>query len=140
MDLRLDIERRKKYSSKERDHKRDGVRDSDSHGSSRERSSEKFTKYHKKSKYGLVIWFYVLRASSLPNVLSRPSNLQLWGTEFLVMHVILNMYQKTCLNMDLVGAGVLMAIKLYDFLNKFSTQFKQLNTLVWFHYPVVWSS
>nr|XP_023677018.1 thyroid hormone receptor-associated protein 3 isoform X2 [Paramormyrops kingsleyae] len=50
MDLRLDIERRKKYSSKEREHKRDGVRDSDSHGSSRERSSEKFTKYHKKSK------------------------------------------------------------------------------------------
>ncbi|XP_018582505.1 thyroid hormone receptor-associated protein 3 isoform X2 [Scleropages formosus] len=51
MDLRLDIERRKKYSGKEHDHKRDAGRDSgDSPGSSRERSTEKFTKYHKKSK------------------------------------------------------------------------------------------
>ncbi|KAJ8340837.1 hypothetical protein SKAU_G00331280 [Synaphobranchus kaupii] len=51
MDLRLDIERRKKYSSKERDHKREAARDSaDSHASSRERSSEKYSKHHKKSK------------------------------------------------------------------------------------------
>ncbi|KAG9334219.1 hypothetical protein JZ751_008467 [Albula glossodonta] len=51
LDLRLDIERRKKYSSKERDHKRDASRDSaDSRGSSRERSTEKYSKHHKKSK------------------------------------------------------------------------------------------
>ncbi|XP_036394247.1 thyroid hormone receptor-associated protein 3 isoform X3 [Megalops cyprinoides] len=51
MDLRLDIERRKKYSSKERDHKRDGGRDSaDSRASSRERSTEKSSKHHKKAK------------------------------------------------------------------------------------------
>ncbi|XP_015204189.1 thyroid hormone receptor-associated protein 3 isoform X2 [Lepisosteus oculatus] len=53
MDLRLDIERRKKYSSKEREHKRDGMRDSgESRGSSlsRERSTEKSSKHHKKTK------------------------------------------------------------------------------------------
>ncbi|KAJ8405067.1 hypothetical protein AAFF_G00329880 [Aldrovandia affinis] len=51
MDLRLDIERRKKYSSKERDHKREHAKDSaESRGSSRERSSEKYCKQHKKSK------------------------------------------------------------------------------------------
>ncbi|XP_066573491.1 thyroid hormone receptor-associated protein 3 isoform X2 [Amia ocellicauda] len=53
MDLRLDIERRKKYSSKEREHKRDAIRDSgESRGSSvsRERSTEKSSKHHKKTK------------------------------------------------------------------------------------------
>lgn len=52
MDLRLDIERRKKYSSHERDPgSQDRGRDTgDSPDSSRERS-EKFSKRHKKSKY-----------------------------------------------------------------------------------------
>lgn len=51
MDLRLDIERRKKYSSHERDYNQDRERDTgDSPDSSRERS-EKFSKRHKKSKY-----------------------------------------------------------------------------------------
>ncbi|XP_064205970.1 thyroid hormone receptor-associated protein 3 isoform X2 [Anguilla rostrata] len=51
VDLRLDIERRKKYSGKEPDLKRERSRDSaDSRGSSRERSSEKYSKHHKKSK------------------------------------------------------------------------------------------
>ncbi|XP_014352819.1 thyroid hormone receptor-associated protein 3 isoform X2 [Latimeria chalumnae] len=51
VDLRLDIERRKKY--KERDHKRDGSRESvDSRDSSqsRERSTEKAQREHKESK------------------------------------------------------------------------------------------
>ncbi|XP_039596409.1 thyroid hormone receptor-associated protein 3 isoform X2 [Polypterus senegalus] len=53
VDLRLDIERRKKYPSKEQDSKREGLRDSEeSHESSisRERSSEKPKKSHKASK------------------------------------------------------------------------------------------
>ncbi|XP_041725596.1 thyroid hormone receptor-associated protein 3-like isoform X2 [Coregonus clupeaformis] len=51
MDLRLDIERRKKYSTRERDYKQDGGRDSgDSPEASRERSAEKSSKHHKKSK------------------------------------------------------------------------------------------
>ena len=52
MDLRLDIERRKKYSTRERDYKQDGGRDSgDSPEASMERSTEKSSKHHKKSKY-----------------------------------------------------------------------------------------
>lgn len=52
MDLRLDIERRKKYSTNERDYNQDRGRDTgDSPDSSRERSVEKFSKRHKKSKY-----------------------------------------------------------------------------------------
>jgi thyroid hormone receptor-associated protein 3 len=52
MDLRLDIERRKKYSTRESDYKQDRGRDSgDSPEASRERSAEKSSKHHKKSKY-----------------------------------------------------------------------------------------
>lgn len=52
MDLRLDIERRKKYSTHERDFNQDRGRDmEDSPDSSRERSVETFSKCHKKSKY-----------------------------------------------------------------------------------------
>lgn len=52
MDLRLDIERRKKYSTHERDYNQDRGRDmGDSLDSSRERSEEKFAKCHKRSKY-----------------------------------------------------------------------------------------
>lgn len=52
MDLRLDIERRKKYSSHERDYTQDRGRDmGHSPDSSRERSGEKFSKCHKRSKY-----------------------------------------------------------------------------------------
>lgn len=52
MDLRLDIERRKKYSTHERYYNEDQGRDAgDSPDSSRERSVENFHKYHKKSKY-----------------------------------------------------------------------------------------
>lgn len=52
MDLRLDIERRKKYSTHERDYNHDRGRDmGDSPDSSRERSDEKFSKSHEKSKY-----------------------------------------------------------------------------------------
>lgn len=52
MDLRLDIERRKRFSGKERDFKREGGRSpGGSRGPSRERSSEKSGKHHKKSKY-----------------------------------------------------------------------------------------
>ncbi|XP_070823123.1 thyroid hormone receptor-associated protein 3 isoform X2 [Chaetodon trifascialis] len=51
MDLRLDIERRKKYSTHERDYNQDRGRDTaDSPDSSRERSVEKFSKCHEKSK------------------------------------------------------------------------------------------
>uniref|UniRef100_A0A667ZLC8 Thyroid hormone receptor associated protein 3b n=1 Tax=Myripristis murdjan TaxID=586833 RepID=A0A667ZLC8_9TELE len=50
MDLRLDIERRKRFG-KEREFKRDGGKSSGgSRGPSRERSSEKSAKHHKKSK------------------------------------------------------------------------------------------
>lgn len=52
MDLRLDIERRKKYSTHERYYNQDQGRDvGDSPESSKERSVENFHKYHKKSKY-----------------------------------------------------------------------------------------
>lgn len=52
MDLRLDIERRKRFAGKERDYKREGGRSpGGSRGPSRERSSEKTGKHHKKSKY-----------------------------------------------------------------------------------------
>uniref|UniRef100_A0A3Q3KY36 Thyroid hormone receptor associated protein 3b n=1 Tax=Mastacembelus armatus TaxID=205130 RepID=A0A3Q3KY36_9TELE len=51
MDLRLDIERRKRFAGKERDYKREGGRSpGGSRGPSRERSSEKSGKHHKKSK------------------------------------------------------------------------------------------
>ncbi|XP_014871443.1 thyroid hormone receptor-associated protein 3b [Poecilia latipinna] len=51
MDLRLDIERRKRFAGKERDYKRDGGRSpAGSRGPSRERSSDKSGKHHKKSK------------------------------------------------------------------------------------------
>ncbi|XP_051811342.1 thyroid hormone receptor-associated protein 3b isoform X1 [Acanthochromis polyacanthus] len=53
MDLRLDIERRKRFAGKERDYKREGGRSpGGSRGPSRERSSEKSGKHHKKSKKG----------------------------------------------------------------------------------------
>ncbi|KAF7667263.1 hypothetical protein LDENG_00070030 [Lucifuga dentata] len=53
MDLRLDIERRKRFAGKEREYKRDGARSpGGSRGPSRERSSDKSTKHHKKSKKG----------------------------------------------------------------------------------------
>ncbi|XP_067351875.1 thyroid hormone receptor-associated protein 3b isoform X2 [Channa argus] len=53
MDLRLDIERRKRFAGKERDFKREGGRSpAGSRGPSRERSSEKSGKHHKKSKKG----------------------------------------------------------------------------------------
>lgn len=52
MDLRLDIERRKRFAGKDRDYKREGGRSpGGSRGPSRERSSEKSGKHHKKSKY-----------------------------------------------------------------------------------------
>lgn len=51
-DLRLDIERRKKYSTHERDHDQDRGRDTgETPDSSRERSVGKLSKNHKKSKY-----------------------------------------------------------------------------------------
>lgn len=51
MDLRLDIERRKKYCSHER-HNQDRERDmGDSQDSNRERSMERFSKFHERSKY-----------------------------------------------------------------------------------------
>jgi len=50
MDLRLDIERRKRFAGKES--KREGGRSpGGSRGASREKSSEKSGKHHKKSKY-----------------------------------------------------------------------------------------
>ncbi|XP_038580195.1 thyroid hormone receptor-associated protein 3b isoform X3 [Micropterus salmoides] len=53
MDLRLDIERRKRFAGKERDYKREGGRSpGGSRGPSREKSSEKSGKHHKKSKKG----------------------------------------------------------------------------------------
>lgn len=52
MDLRLDIERRKKYSTHERDFTQDRGRDmGDSPDPSRERSVEKYPKCRKRSKY-----------------------------------------------------------------------------------------
>lgn len=52
MDLRLDIERRKKYSTHERVYNQDRGGDiEDSPDSSRERCVEKFSKCHEKSKY-----------------------------------------------------------------------------------------
>lgn len=51
MDLRLDIERRKKYSTHERDNNQSRGRDvGDSPNSSRERSVEKFSKCHRRSE------------------------------------------------------------------------------------------
>ncbi|XP_042345670.1 thyroid hormone receptor-associated protein 3 isoform X2 [Plectropomus leopardus] len=51
MDLRLDIERRKKYSTHDRDYAQDQGRDmGDSPDSNRERTEEKFTKCREKSK------------------------------------------------------------------------------------------
>lgn len=51
-DLRLDIERRKKYSSHERDYNHDRGGDTgDSPDSSREITVEKSAKHRKKSKY-----------------------------------------------------------------------------------------
>lgn len=51
MDLRLDIERRKKYSTHDRDYNQDRGRDmGDSPDSDRERSVDKFSKSHERSK------------------------------------------------------------------------------------------
>lgn len=51
MDLRQDIERRKRFAGKEREFKQEGGKGSGgSRGPSRERSSEKSAKHHKKSK------------------------------------------------------------------------------------------
>lgn len=50
MDLRLDIERRKRFAGKESEHRRDGGSPGGSRGLSRDRSSDKSTKLHKKSK------------------------------------------------------------------------------------------
>uniref|UniRef100_A0A7N6B7D3 Thyroid hormone receptor associated protein 3b n=1 Tax=Anabas testudineus TaxID=64144 RepID=A0A7N6B7D3_ANATE len=53
MDLRLDIERRKRFAGKERDCRREAGRSpGGSRGPSRERSCEKSGKHHKKSKKG----------------------------------------------------------------------------------------
>lgn len=62
-DLRLDIERRKKYSTHERDFNQDHGKDmDDSPDSSRDRSVEKYSKCHKKSKYvqlySILLLFY----------------------------------------------------------------------------------
>ena len=52
LDLRLDIERRKKYLAREGDFNQDGARDiRETPDSSRERPLEKSSKHHKKSKY-----------------------------------------------------------------------------------------
>lgn len=57
MDLRLDIERRKKYSTYERDYNQDRERTlGDSSDFSRERSEEKLSKYGKRSKYVKLLW------------------------------------------------------------------------------------
>lgn len=54
LDLRLDIERRKKYCTQER-HYRDREKDmGDSHDSDTERSVEKFSKCNERSKYVLL--------------------------------------------------------------------------------------
>uniref|UniRef100_A0A8C7ZMR2 Thyroid hormone receptor associated protein 3b n=1 Tax=Oryzias sinensis TaxID=183150 RepID=A0A8C7ZMR2_9TELE len=51
MDLRLDIERRKRFAGRERDYKREGGRSPEgSRGPSREQSTEKSGKHQKKSK------------------------------------------------------------------------------------------
>lgn len=56
MDLRLDIERRKRFAGKERDYRREGGKSpGGSRGPSRERSCEKSGKHHKKSKYVLSL-------------------------------------------------------------------------------------
>lgn len=52
MDLRLDIERRKRFAGREREDKRSP---GGSRGPSRDRSSEKSGKRHKKSKYVCLI-------------------------------------------------------------------------------------
>lgn len=65
MDLRLDIERRKRFAGKERDFKREGARSpGGSQGLSRERSSEKSGKHHKKSKF-VVIYLTQIHNSSI---------------------------------------------------------------------------
>lgn len=52
MDLRVDIERRKKYCSHETHYNQDRERDmEDSQDSNRERLVEKFSKCHERSKY-----------------------------------------------------------------------------------------
>ena len=61
MDLRLDIERRKKYSSHDREYKQDRGRDvGESPDSSRGRSLDKFSKSRKRSKY-VQLPCYVLK-------------------------------------------------------------------------------
>lgn len=52
MDLRLDIERRKRFAGREREDKRSPA---GSRGPSRDRSSEKSGKRHKKSKYACLL-------------------------------------------------------------------------------------
>lgn len=59
MDLRLDIERRKRFAGREREDKRSP---GGSRGPSRDRSSEKSGKRHKKSKYVSFISISVNRA------------------------------------------------------------------------------
>lgn len=58
MDLRLDIERRKRFAGREREDKRSP---GGSRGPSRDRSSEKSGKRHKKSKY---VCFITLSANT----------------------------------------------------------------------------
>lgn len=71
MDLRLDIEWRKKYSSHERDYNQNRGRDKgDSPDSSTERSVENLSKCRKKSKYvwlPYVLYFLRLSAITLNN-------------------------------------------------------------------------
>lgn len=73
MDLRLDIERRKKYSTHPSDYNQDRGRDTgDSPDSSRERSVEKFSKCHEKSKYvqlPYAFYFFKLSINMLNTVL-----------------------------------------------------------------------
>ena len=65
MDLRLDIERRKRFAGKDRDYKREGARSpGGSRGPSRERSSEKSGKHHKKSKYVRTVLSVFFRDST----------------------------------------------------------------------------
>lgn len=61
MDLRLDIERRKRFAGREREDKRSP---GGSRGPSRDRSSEKSGKRHKKSKYVCFISLLLIHQCS----------------------------------------------------------------------------
>lgn len=80
MDLRLDIERRKRFAGRERDYKREGGRSPEgSRGPSREQSTEKSGKHQKKSKY---VRRPLYSSDTVTPVMYEMQLLKIWNNEF----------------------------------------------------------